>query len=627
MNDLPAARLEPAHLDPGRPEPGEGAALPDRATAASALRLVRRLTLGLALAAALLAAPPALAGVFPSVTMLRELGRAPFMTLPLAALLVALAGFAGSWAMAWARGRGDPDLVRRAARWPQALLVVPLAGAVAAAVLLPRAAIPPAAPETAWLWGGTMVVLAFPLLLAERVLATLPPARLPEAPALRGLIFLPTILLPAAGLLEIAAGLGAPSLAGRLATALSLLPCAIAAELALRAAGRCFLPPPPAAEARAAVRSVLARLLAEGPRAGGLAAPVRQHLGIDFTRSWALAYVRAAFAPLVLALLLLSWGLSGVAIVGVDRRAVYERFGAPVRVLQPGLHLVLPWPLGRLRAVEFGTVHEVGLKRGDAVPDRFGAEDIPPPGADRLWERSHANETWFLIAAARNGQQSFHMVNADIRLFYRIGLGDADALRATYGVVDLPLLLRRMAGRVMAGFFAGRTLEAALGENREAMAERLRAVLQRDLDAAGTGLDLTAVMIDAIHPPGGAADAYHAVQAAQISAEASISAERGRAHATQAEAWQGVAALATDARATSAELVNTATADATRFAADRDAAAAAGRAFLFERRLSSLATALTSMDLLVVDHRLGGAEAPLIDLRPPTSSLGKEPTN
>jgi regulator of protease activity HflC (stomatin/prohibitin superfamily) len=37
--------------------------------------------------------------------------------------------------------------------------------------------------------------------------------------------------------------------------------------------------------------------------------------------------------------------------VPLDQRAVYERFGAPVRVLHPGLHLILPWPLGRLRPV------------------------------------------------------------------------------------------------------------------------------------------------------------------------------------------------------------------------------------------------------------------------------------
>ncbi|MFL5285615.1 MAG: SPFH domain-containing protein [Rhodopila sp.] len=537
--------------------------------------------------------------------------------LPLAALLVSLTGIAGAWLLGWARRRGDSRLVARMARWPQALVMVPLCILVILAALLPRfASVQDAVvPETAWFWGGTLIVLAFPLLVAERVLAAWPPARLPEAPGLRALLFLATIMLPATGALEIAAGLGAPSLAARLMAALSLLPCAIAAELALRAIGRCFLPPPPAAEARA-VESILARMLAEGTRARSLAEPLRQHLGIDFARSWALAYVRAAFAPLLLALLLLGWALSGVALVPLDQRMVYERFGAPVRVLHPGLHLVLPWPLGRLRPVEFGTVHQVGLA-GDAVPDRTGAEEPPPRSADRLWERTHPNEMQFLIAAARADRQSFHLVNTDIRLFYRIGLSDDDALKATYRVADPPALLRQAAGRVMAAFFAGRTLNAVLGENREAMADHLRALLLQDLDAAGTGLDLTAVVIDAIHPPGGAADAYHAVQAAQINAEARITAERGLAHATFAEARQNAAALETDAAATAAELTGTATADATRFIADRDAAGTARDVFLFERRLARLIALIPKTDAIIMDHRISAADAPLFDLRPP----------
>ncbi|PPQ40823.1 SPFH domain-containing protein, partial [Rhodopila globiformis] len=366
MNDA-----TPAHV-----VPQDAAALPGRAAAAAGLRLARRLALTAGLVAIVLGAAQALTWTRLSAGLLRELARANVAAVPLAAVLASLAGIAGAWLMARARQRGDATRVARAARWPQMMAVVPLSALVAAAALLPRFAaapdVAPPVPETTWICGGALIVLAFPLLVAERVLAAWPPVRLPEAPGLRGLLFLPTVILPATGALEIAAGLGAPGLAAHLTALLALLPGGIAAELALRAVGRCFLPPPPAAEARA-VESALARMLAEGSRARSLAEPLRQHLGIDFARSWALAYVRAAFAPLLLVLVLVSWGLSGVALVPLDQRAVYERFGAPVRVLHPGLHLILPWPLGRLRPVEFGTVHEAGLA-GDPIPDRTPAE-------------------------------------------------------------------------------------------------------------------------------------------------------------------------------------------------------------------------------------------------------------
>jgi len=602
------------------------------------VRLLQALTLGgLALSAILAAIQwrASAAAVHGAASpLLVEIARARLAALPLAALLAAVAGLTGTLAVARARLRaettapavtwrrrivwpaGSPVRVRKAARWPQALLVTPLAGLGIAAALLFPAGNPaaPVTPQAAWLGGG-LLALCFPLLVAERLLAAAPTARLPEAPWLRALGFVAVLAFAAAGILELAAGFGLSWLAVRLAALLALLPAGIAAELAGRAIGRCFLPPPPVETARGAANSVLARLLAEGAAARGLAEPMRRHLGIDFARSWALAYVRAAFAPLALLLVLIGWGLSGVAIVPLDRRAVYERFGAPVQVMPPGIHLMLPWPFGRVRAVEFGPVHELALK-GFSSPDHFAAEAVPPPRADRLWERENLAETWFLVAA-HDRQQGFQMVSADIRLFWRVGLSDADALHAAYGAVDPAGLLRQSAERVAAAFFAARTLDESLGENREAMASALRTRVQRDLDAAGVGLELSAVVIEALHPPGGAAGAYHAVQAAQIDADASISAERGRAFATLSEQRQAATGLLRRATAGAEETISAARVDATRFAADRDADDGGAPPYRMERRLSALQTLLTAGPLTVLDHRIPPQAVPLLDFRPP----------
>jgi regulator of protease activity HflC (stomatin/prohibitin superfamily) len=359
---------------------------------------------------------------------------------------------------------------------------------------------------------------------------------------------------------------------------------------------------------------MLARLLADGAAARSLATPVRRHLGIDFARSWALAFVRAAFAPLALLLVLIGMGLSGVALVPLDQREVYERFGAPVRVLPPGLHLVLPWPLGRLRPVEFGQMHELALG-GSTAPELFGAEAVPPASADRLWDQENPAETWLLIASARGDQQSFQMISADIRLFWRIGLNDADAQRATYAAVDPVALMREAARRGAAAFFAGRTLDAVLGENRETMAGRLRAAVQAELDRAGLGLDLAAVVIEALHPPGGAADAYHAVQAAEIDAQASISAERGRAFATLSQQQQLATGVLRSADASAEEIAGAARADSRVFAADRDADRA-GPPFRMEQRLAALRTMLSAASLTLLDHRLPQSAGTVLDFRP-----------
>ncbi|VTN10132.1 Uncharacterised protein [Raoultella terrigena] len=76
--------------------------------------------------------------------------------------------------------------------------------------------------------------------------------------------------------------------------------------------------------------------------------------------------------PVTLGIAVLGWLLSGLKEVGLHQRGIYERFGRPIAVLAPGLHAGLPWPFGRVVAVENGAVHELQLSdlTEAAQPDR-----------------------------------------------------------------------------------------------------------------------------------------------------------------------------------------------------------------------------------------------------------------
>ena len=578
---------------------------------ARTLRLLRCCGAGYTLAALAAAAALLALRTAPLVVEARASGLAG---LALGALLLPLAGLAAALPIAWARHR-RPLALPRLARRPQGVIVPLLALAAAAAAWSLRAGPSEPAPG-AMLLGGAAIVLAFPLLVAERVMAAVGTVRLPEAPALQALLFVPVATLPLAGLLEIAAGLGL-GWARPLTAALALYLCLVAAELALRAAAQWFLPPPAPAAARAAVASTAALLLQPGHLApDGLAAPLRAHLGLDFSRSWALRYARSAALPVAVCIALLGWGLSGVTLVNLDARGVYERFGAPVAIWQPGAHLGLPWPLGRVRLVELGVVHTVMLGAGTATAGT-AAEDPAPLSADRLWDQPHPAEVSYVVASLDSaGAQGFGSVNVDMRVLYGTGADDASALRAAYAVASPGSLVRAQAGRLLARFFAGQTLDAVLGGNREALAGSLRTALQAQLDRQGAGIVLHGVVIEAIHPPPAAAEAYHNVQAAQIVADTAVATERGRAQATAAMARQVSTGLTDAARGVAAETVGGAEVQARSFAADRDAAFAGGQAFLLERYFANLATALAKSPLVVVDHRLRGPGAPVIDLRP-----------
>ena len=96
---------------------------------------------------------------------------------------------------------------------------------------------------------------------------------------------------------------------------------------------------------------------------------------------------------MLLGLVLLAWGLSGVTRIELAERGSYERLGAPVAILHPGLYLLLPWPFGQVRRVEYGVVHAVSVGAEPGGCGCHGADtstadgNAPPVSANRLWDQ------------------------------------------------------------------------------------------------------------------------------------------------------------------------------------------------------------------------------------------------
>ena len=478
--------------------------------------------------------------------------------------------------------------------------------------------------------GGVLIAAAFPLLVLERRYATVSARQPGEAPRIAQLVRVPLLTALALGVASIFRSLGFewPSLIDRAVVVLLAL---VAAEIVLRCAATFFLPRAPIAVRDSPARSSIASLIRwERPSLSAINFAVRRQLGIDLSRSWALAFLQRAAIPVLGGMIVASWLLTGVTALGIDQRAVYEEFGVPVGVFGPGIHIHLPWPFGILRNVELGVVHEIpiifaadeqtaGLEeeslRAADLTDKTGAEDMPPASADRLWDSSHPSEASYLVASNSNGRQNFQIVNIDLRIVYRIGLSDDAARAAVYQTADPEALIRAASGRMLVRHFARYTLFDVLGQNRDAFVRDFKTQLQSRLDALSSGIDVIAVIVEAIHPPPEAASAYQGVQAAQINSIAQIAVSRADAVRKLKSAQQTATATQDDALAVSEERVDQAQADSTLFGGDRQAYSAGGQAFLFERWLDRLNKALSRAPLVVIDHRLGGQNAPTVDLR------------
>ncbi len=562
-------------------------------------------TLGCALAALTLLAAPLVFDALPVLAVSCLAG----------VLLLAAAGFTATLLLVQAR-TGE----MRQLSWPQPALAIG-AGLLVGAILLGAWHTPTMPPTDALLaLGGGMVLLAFPVLVLERSWAAIPATTLTEAAGLAALLRAVLLVQIGLGLALMLEG-SAFSLAAGLVSALAAFILLLAAEFVLRGVAALFLPTPASSVARPAASSAVAACIRlRMPRLTAVNQAITQQWGIDLSRSWALGFVGRALLPICLLLALLTWGLTGLVALPLDQRAVYEQFGRPIAVLGPGLHLILPWPFGVARRVELGVLHELTLagplSGQDAGVARPRAEDPPPQAADRLWDRAHPGETTYLIASpVASGQGGFQRVDVDLRLITRIGLSDAAALKATYGVDDSDALVRATASRLLSNYFASRTLAGVLGEDRATFTDAIRVALQQDLDRLATGEEIVAVVVEAIYPPPSAADAWHNVESAEIRARVAVADETGAAAKTAAAARTKADLATYTATAAAAEITAKATADQTLFSADQTANSAEPDAFRLERWLAHLRTALPRAQLLVLDHRLAGKEAPTLDLR------------
>ncbi|WP_429196683.1 SPFH domain-containing protein [Luteibacter sp. W1I16] len=485
------------------------------------------------------------------------------------------------------------------------------------------------------MWAAVLLLAStIPLVFFQRFAASMSPK---DGPGVEVLVRVPLVTCLAGG----SAALFAAQ--GYVWANLALYPVGVviglaACECILRAVMQLFVPLGPAqARHNPALPWLPSLLRLSWPRPGRATRWLREAYGIDLAGSWVLAFlVRAAF-PVGLFVLLLAWLSSAVTVLGVSERAVVERLGVPVAVVGPGLHVHLPWPFGRARTVEFGVVHplpivfsakpggrllaELASAGATEAEGSMGAEAIPGPTADRLWDGSHPGEASYLIASRSGDREGFQVVNVDLRVVFRVMDNDEGAMASVYAATDPASLVRATAGRLLVTHFSSSTLDELLGENRARFVDRFRDDIQARVGAFHAGISIINVVVEAIHPPSGAASAYHNVQAAGIRSDAMRFQSQARAFALRGTAAQDEARNINQSRAEASEKLGDAQATLNKFQASTKSLRVGPDVFVFESWLAHVGDALNRTHLTIIDHRLDSEKATL-DLRPVAAGTG-----
>lgn len=192
--------------------------------------------------------------------------------------------------------------------------------------------------------------------------------------------------------------------------------------------------------------------------------------------------------------------------VGPQERGVVTFFGKYSRVLEPGIHLVLPAPINNVTKVNVRAIRE---------------ENFPTSGA---------GENLMLT-----GDQNI------VDLGYQVRWNIANPQDFVFQIRDPESTVRATAESAMRAIVADVTLDQAIGRGRTVIEARVQQLMQQILDDYNSGIMVQGVAISKADPPAAVNDDFKAVSAAQQQAQANLNNARAYAQQVIARA-QGEAA-------------------------------------------------------------------------------------
>ena len=206
-----------------------------------------------------------------------------------------------------------------------------------------------------------------------------------------------------------------------------------------------------------------------------------------------------------------------------QQRGVVLRFGQFARILQPGPHLKLPWPIERVTKVA-------------ATQIKTFTENVPVLTRDE------------------------NIVQVEINVQYRVG----DPQRYLFGTRDGDEMLKQAALSTVREQVGRSTLDTVLGA-RNALAVSARTQLQKSLDAYRTGLVVTELNLPNARPPEEVKPAFDDVNSAQQDKDRLTSEAQAYAAKVVPEARGDAARVRTAAQGFRTAAIARASGDAQRF--------------------------------------------------------------
>lgn len=259
--------------------------------------------------------------------------------------------------------------------------------------------------------------------------------------------------------------------------------------------------------------------------------------------------------PLILLVLLLLWGASGIYRVNPDELGVVMRFGKYHRTSTPGLNYHLPSPIEKVLIPSVTTVNKVEIGRQNNA-DNPNVRDASPSGFAARGGVPQLREGQ-MLTGDRN------IVDVDFEVQWKI---DASAPeRYLFNMRDPASNVKAVAESAMREVIGRNNLDDILTSAQSQIAEDTKAIMQQMFDRYDAGVEIIAVNLSRPDVPQPVIDEFQDVKRAEQDKQAAASVAEGYANDILPKAKGEASKMTQDAEAYKSKVIADAEGDVARY--------------------------------------------------------------
>ncbi len=341
-------------------------------------------------------------------------------------------------------------------------------------------------------------------------------------------------------------------------------------------------------------------LLPMSPRATGSAniiSYLEENTGITMRSLWSIRLVRRLLPGVIMLVVILTWLCTGIVQIESHQEAAVYRLGRlQDTTLKPGLHMTLPWPFDRVEVCDTQSIRRVVVGY------------VPNGSEDNTWTDGHGVEEYRLLSGGGN-----EMVSINLQVEYRI----SDLASYLRNAAAAESLLSASAYEIVTARTIATDMDALLASDRVVFSETFREELIQRITCYNTGIEVTSVVLESIHPPVEVADVYQQVITAGIRAKQLILETERSAVAGVAAAKQQAFAEKSIANTSYHQSVASAKGEVQAFMAGVEANKAYPEAYTFYKYITALTQAYKKGVVIVVGDGVDAGKLVIGDLSRP----------